>query len=73
MTRNNLIGSDPKLSRQSRELYSAIFAAAVAVGADGHGRDGLEGYLARFAADCPREFAPLLARAPDAGGCPPKV
>lgn len=46
----------------TRIIKEATIAAAAAEGADGHGKDGLEGYLRRLARNEPRSFASLLGR-----------
>lgn len=43
-------------------LKDAILAAAQAVGEDGEGRDGLEGYLKRVAKEDIKAFSGLLGR-----------
>ncbi len=49
-------------SRRAIDLQKAIIAAPEHVGADGHGRDGLVGYLRHLAARYPKQYAPLLGR-----------
>jgi hypothetical protein len=44
----------------SGELKEAIIIAAVRLGADGNGKDGLEGYLMMLARDEPKTFGMLL-------------
>lgn len=46
----------------TRDLKEGIIDAAVAIGSDGNGKDGLVGYLTMLARKHPKYFAPLLGR-----------
>ena len=50
--------------REYGSLHEAVIVAAEQVGEDGHGRDGLIGYLVWLARTEPRAFAAFLARVP---------
>jgi hypothetical protein len=49
-------------NRTTTVIREAILAAAQAVGEDGHGKDGLTGYLRRVALKDMKAFAALLGR-----------
>lgn len=53
------LGSTNKVSR---DLKEGIIDAAVIVGSDGKGKDGLRGYLVMLARKHPKQYTGLLAR-----------
>lgn len=50
------------LNKTTAVLKDAILAGATAVGEDGNGRDGLEGYCRYLAKKEPRAFAGLMGK-----------
>ena len=64
MTRRSVGRSDSKKrSRQAIDLQRVVIAAADAVGSDGHGQDGLDGYMMYLARKQPRVFGAAIVRA----------
>lgn len=57
-------GGRPKgsLNKITTTLKDAILEAASEVGYDGHGQDGLQGYLRKVASDNMKSFSGLLGR-----------
>ena len=49
-------------TRITRDLKAGILNGAIAYGADGQGRDGLDGYLAMCAARYPKHYMQLLGK-----------
>jgi hypothetical protein len=49
-------------NKSTRIIKDAILAAAGNVGYDGHGKDGLVGYLSRIAREHPQTMCSLLAK-----------
>lgn len=62
--KGNKLGGRPKGSgnKISRDLKEGIIDAAVAVGSDGKGKEGLLGYLKMLARKHPKQYTGLLSR-----------
>ena len=59
---NQLQKRRPPHNRISRDLKEGIVDAAIAVGRDGNGTDGLAGYLEMCAKKYPKQYISLLSR-----------